>query len=610
MIKYFAVILCYVLLIMNPIICLTDTIEVSDIVIESYEIPIDSFLSTRNFTVIDKDDIKELSSVSLNDVLAFEGMVDMASRGPMGIQSDVNMRGGSFEQVLIVIDGIPLRDPQTAHYLMEIPLAINDIEKIEILKGGGSSFFGANAMTGVIHIITKKSDKKEYSIQMQAGENGFWDTSFNMHEVKDKFRFSLSAEHKESDGYMIDTDFLVNMLNASFGYKAEDDKEVMVFYGILDKDFGAANFYSNLFPHEEEHVRTDLAYINANFPIDDEVLLKLRMYQRKLDDHFILDRNDSSFYQNFHTNYLRGISTVLKDRSKDLKWNVGIFIEEDKIESSSLGDHTRENKGFFGAIHRKYDEKLFFELSSRLDHYEVFGSNWSASMGVSRFFDENWKGRISAARSFRIPSFTELYYISPANIGNENLDTERSVSYECGIEYAKNDLFASISTFLRKTDNSIDWVRDKTDDPWQAANSIDLDFRGFDLKIKKYFNKEHDGFSIKDCSLSYSFTEADDKSTNNISKYVFKYPVHLFQGKLDLFYPASFKHNFTLLYKLRESLPGYWIINTVISKDILINDIKSTYFLALDNMLDKEYVEVEGIKMPGIWVRAGISISY
>jgi len=284
---------------------------VKDLVVETYRLPVESFYSTQNVSILSSNDIEDIQPVTLDEILRYEGGIDIQTRGPMGIQSDVNMRGGSFEQMLVVLDGVPLRDPQTGHFLMDVPLVPQNIEKIEILKGGGASLYGANAMTGVIHIVTKKPEKMKVFTRVQGGDYGFWEGTAVLDGAKDAWSWSVTLDHKESDGYMEDTDFTVQTANARLRY--EKDRNMADFFiGLLDKDFGAANFYSNLYPHEEEHTENLLGYVSGRYFLNEDHFLTARLYQRKQKDHFILDRRNPEFFQSSHTNIFRGFETFLK----------------------------------------------------------------------------------------------------------------------------------------------------------------------------------------------------------------------------------------------------------------------------------------------------------
>ncbi len=587
----------------------SESVTVEKVVIETYRLPVDSSVSPKKFSIISKEDIRDLMPATINDILAYEGNIDLQTRGPLGIQSDINIRGGSFEQVLVVVDGIPVRDPQTGHFLMDIPVRPQDIERIEILKGSGTSLYGANAMTGIIHIITKKPEKNSYNFDVQAGENGFYDGAMRISQVRNNWAWTFSAGQKESDGYRHDTDFLVRTLNSSLSFN-EGKKNFKLFYGYQDKDFGAANFYSNLFPHEEEHTESHLGYLRGDYPINEEIPLKGRLYVRKQKDHFILDRHDPAFFQSFHTNHNYGLEAFIQQDRDEMKWSLGGIWGEGDIESSSLGDHTREHTAVAGEGQWLAFEKTWFQITGRWDDFEDFDGEWSASAGISHFFHDNWKWRLSADRAFRVPSFTELYYNSPANRGNPDLQSEKSTGYEAGLEYADKGFSSSVSLFNRRGRNMIDWVRATDQDVWQAQNIQDIDFIGFELETKKTFSTEGRTCGLTQCSLAWSYTEADDNDTGLLSKYIFEYPSNFFQGKAGFFFPHDIRQVIYAVYKERQTQGSYWLFSTVFSGSLSLVSDGATWFISLENIFDEEYTEISDIHMPGRWVRGGISISF
>jgi iron complex outermembrane receptor protein len=133
----------------------------------------------RNITILKGERIKNLPVHSLDELLRYVPGVEIQARGPMGSQSDIVLRGSTFQQVLIILDGMRLNDPITGHFNSYIPIAPSEIERIEILKGASSAIHGADAVGGVINIITKsfaaKQNKENTNISagISAGEYGF-----------------------------------------------------------------------------------------------------------------------------------------------------------------------------------------------------------------------------------------------------------------------------------------------------------------------------------------------------------------------------------------------------------------------------------------------------
>ncbi|HMA87091.1 MAG TPA: TonB-dependent receptor plug domain-containing protein, partial [Desulfosalsimonadaceae bacterium] len=123
-------------------------------------------------SVITREDIAVLPADNFTDVLEHVNGVDVRQRGAGGVQTDIGIRGASFEQTLIMVDGVAISDPQTGHHNMNLPVTLSDIERIEVVKGPAARIYGPNAMGGVINIITR--DVKENAIGGRAayGEHG------------------------------------------------------------------------------------------------------------------------------------------------------------------------------------------------------------------------------------------------------------------------------------------------------------------------------------------------------------------------------------------------------------------------------------------------------
>lgn len=109
----------------------------------------------RNIWIIDNQQIKNLPSRSVSELLSYVTGVDVRQRGPGGVQADISIDGGTFDQTLVLINGIKVSDPQTGHNMMNLPISVDDIDHIEVLRGSASRIYGTNALTGAINIVTK-----------------------------------------------------------------------------------------------------------------------------------------------------------------------------------------------------------------------------------------------------------------------------------------------------------------------------------------------------------------------------------------------------------------------------------------------------------------------
>ncbi|MBN2097002.1 MAG: TonB-dependent receptor, partial [Candidatus Omnitrophica bacterium] len=259
----------------------------------------------RQVKIITREKIDELPVHSVAELLHYTLGVDIRQRGSWGIQADVNMRGANFEQVLICLNGLPINDPQTGHHNLDLPVRLADIERIEILPGGGSRLYGAGAFAGTINIITKSPAGSQIEVETSGGSFGLNAQGLSANFPLGNFQNRFSFAREESSGWRSETDFTAKNLSlntqSSFSWG-----ELGYLFGWTKKDFGADSFYSNFYTQEQEH--TDTRFFNLKTLIKNQILaLQSDLYFRRHTDHFLLDRTRPGWQENYHTSYSSGL---------------------------------------------------------------------------------------------------------------------------------------------------------------------------------------------------------------------------------------------------------------------------------------------------------------
>ncbi|MBT4344644.1 MAG: TonB-dependent receptor plug domain-containing protein, partial [Flavobacteriales bacterium] len=163
--------------------------------------------NTSNIQIISSDEIANAPVQSVEDLLEYAMNVDIRQRGGQGVQADISIRGGTFEQVLVMLNGVKMNDPQTGHHTFNIPVSLEQIKCIEVITGGASRIFGNYAYTGVINIITKS--EMNNSANLSFGDNKFSSTEVNYHTIQRSINHNLSVSQKRSDGYIDGTDYKI-----------------------------------------------------------------------------------------------------------------------------------------------------------------------------------------------------------------------------------------------------------------------------------------------------------------------------------------------------------------------------------------------------------------
>ncbi|MFO7446194.1 MAG: TonB-dependent receptor plug domain-containing protein [Ignavibacteriaceae bacterium] len=322
--------------------------QLPDVIVTAGRTPLTFSNLTRSVVVIGADEIKTLPVTSLQELLQYTAGIDVKQRGTEGVQSDISIRGGTFEQTLVMIDGFKLSDPQTGHHSFNLPVNVDNIDRIEILKGQGSRSFGANAFSGVINFITKKQDTKKIFAQALGGQHGLFDLSLNTSYSFAGLNNHVSLSKKKSDGYRHNTGFdAVNFTYNSFLNLG--NSKLNFLFGYNDKEFGANGFYASDFPNQWEQTTTKLLGAGGEFG-NELFSLSPKFYWRRNDDRFLLNYENPSFYENNHQTDVFGFEI---QSSVTTSFGVTAFggeFTKDEINSNNLGNHSRENKGLFAEL--------------------------------------------------------------------------------------------------------------------------------------------------------------------------------------------------------------------------------------------------------------------
>ncbi len=575
--------------------------DLDEIVITAGRSPVTFSNLARSVIVLTSSDIKSLPASNIQDVLKYLGTVDLKARGTQGIQGDVGIRGGTFEQTLVLIDGVKISDPQTGHHNLNLPVNLNNVDRIEILKGQGSRIFGPNAFGGAINIITKKNNKPSLSLSTAGGENNYYDISLSALQPILITGNNISFSKKKSDGYRHNTNFDITDFSIGQSYFINQNV-VNVYFGYVDKIIGANNFYSDQYPNQWEHTTTKIFNVTSEFGNDD-LVFSPKIFWRRGDDDYILDNSRPSFYRNIHKTYSYG-----GEIQTSLKTNLGVTsfggeINKEEIASNSLGNHSRLKGGFFAE--QFIDVSNFISISAGFFAYNYSNIGWKLWPGIDAAykFSDNIKIFGSIGQAFRIPTFTELYYKSPANLGNPNLKYEETTNYEIGFSYSEKAIQFQTSIFFKNGKNIIDWARVSQINPWKVENVTNLKTLGYEIGYSHLLNTNV--LPISKININYTYLSADRATGNFQSKYVLENLRHQLIFNIDNELPFGIINNWSFIFKDRENLSPQFTMDTQIS--FVVQPFN--FFLRITNLLNRYYEDFPGVVLPGRWITAGIKFS-
>lgn len=625
-----------ILLINNLLFSQNDTILIDEVYINSSRVPVLYSETSRIISVIPNEKIRLAPVENLQDILKYVSGVDIRERGAEGVQADVSIRGGSFEQALILLNGVKVNDPQTGHHNLNIPIDIESIDRIEILEGSSARIYGQNAFSGAINIITNSENKSSVKLNSFYGSNELYKLSFTANLTSDRLKQQLSVGTKASDGYTENTDFNQNNLyyngkiNTKYGFLALQA-------GYTEKNFGANSFYSLKYPKQYEEISSYLAslqYIKGGNRLK---LKSLYFWKRHL-DYFLLDRDDPSLFENNHLTDVFGSEYSVIYNSKLGKTALSIEYRSENLLSSSMGndlDKPVAVKNRNAQYSKEYTRNVF---SVSLEHSYtvkkmVFAggaiTNWNNDFGFGAYPGLDFTYKLNSSlnliasinASFRTPSFTELFYFDGVSKGSIDLKPEEALSYELGTKFKNKNFKSQVVFFYRKGSNIIDWVKpfNNPEAYWTAKNISDLNTAGFELS-NVYNSKSKKSF-IRTINFSYTFLN-QEMEENNVysSRYVFDYLKH--------------KASLSILHKISKTVWASWQINAqdreggftvynmenleytdeIINYDFytLVNakvSWQTKYFMlytSVNNLFNVDYYDFGNLEMPARWFKIGL----
>ena len=587
---------------------LSQSVDLDEVVVSESKIDIPFSKKYRSVEVIDSKSIIESGVNNVVDLLQQVSGVDLRRRGVAGTQADLYIRGGGFDQTLLLIDGMKMDDIQTGHHTLNLLLPIQIIERIEIIKGPASRIFGQNAFNGAINIVTKtlpKSDKKLFEVMVSNPTFGsFKQFGFLINSrllLKEKFNAQLTFSRSKSDGYRYNTDYS----NDFFFFKSEiktKKNPIIITSGFTEKKFGANGFYAS--PSAvDQYEETQSSFIGISTVFDSEkLLIRPKLYWRRGQDEYIYIRNNPSVYRNLHiTNkiYLDFSFSKLFDSSR---LNFGIDLSSSSISSNNLGKHNRFTSSLYADYTFKTkDNKLSFSPGFSVSNFSDMSTHFFPGIDIGFDLSEKINLYANYGKTYRIPTYTDLYYSDRNTIGNPNLNPEHAITNEIGIKYSNENIDISSSYFLRKSSNIIDYVKQSEQDKWEATNIRNLDTNGFDFNFLFKISPNN--------SLRLGYTYLFDKSyvsEVNYSRYAINSLRHQLNTRLALKYSNKITHTLINRFGERSNNVSHIVYDSNLKYQLSNN---SYFFINVNNIFNEEYYETNLVPMPGRNFLIGV-ISY
>jgi vitamin B12 transporter len=592
----------------------------------------------RTVTVITKREVEQAPAQSINELLENIPQVDIRQRGTNGVQADISIQGGSFDQTLILLNGFNISDPQTGHHNLNLPINVQSIDRIEVLKGPASRVFGTNAFSGAVNFITGDNPNNEIRASLTAGDYGLYSGALSVNSKTGKLTNFISLSKSHSNGYINNTNY--NQINAYYhGNIAFDKSKLHLIFGYNEKQFGANDFYSARFPDQQESTST--WFTGIKLETGAKIKFVPSAYWRRNYDHFkILVGSALSHNYHFSDVYGSNINTVIQNPLG--KMAVGFDYRNEIIYSTNLGKPLTANdyipvKGKEGVSYTKKDSRENFSLFLEQNYNN---GNFAASAGVMankntklkniefypgidmsyRVFGHS-KWFTSVNRSLRLPTFTDLYYQGVQNVGNPDLKPETAWTFETGVKSNFTGIHTSISWFHRWGKDIIDWIWLENEQKWHTENWTTLNTDGIEALVQINNDLLPSAMQfVKNIQISYTFTNIS-KSTGEFNSYYaldnLKHKLHVGISHTIL---KKLSANWNISYQDRNGTYSKWddVTRTTTEsayKAFWLLDAKLIYtykfasvFAECSNILNADYIDLGNIEQPGRWFKAGFEI--
>lgn len=619
-------------------------IELEEVEVTASRAPIALGQAAKIVTVITAQEIASSPVTSIQDLLEYAAGIDVRQRGEGGTQADVSIRGGTFDQIAILLNGANLSNPQTGHYNFDLPVNLSDIERIEIVSGPASRVFGASAFAGAINIITRTGKDNSISTDNYVGLYEAWKLEAGINHQAKSFSQRLSAGYNSSGGYIDNTDY--KQLNLFWQSEVKNEAADFQFQaGYNDKGYGANSFYSAAYPNQYDKTRR--FFVSAGGETKGKIRFSPKVYWTRHFDRYELFRdNPAEWYagHNYHETQVFGANLNATTDWLLGRTTTGIEFRNEGVKSNVLGKLMDEPQDVpfadDGVKYTKSDNRS--NISYFLEH-NIILQRFTLSAGVLANYHSSLNGRVrfypgvdmsyrlgndfrlygSWNRALRMPTFTDLYYESKVIKGNPHMKPEESEAFEVGVKYNTHFLRAHLAGFYRKGKNMIDWIKETPEDEaWQSRNLTKLDNLGMEANIS-LFPRElgNDRFFIRKAEISYAFIHQDKDSEGLISNYALDYLKHKLTAQLSHSIWKGFSATWYLRWQDRagsytryealkpayeEAYPAYCVVDLKLNWQHKNLNIYSE----INNLFDATYYDLGNIPQPGFWCRAGFSYTF
>ena len=333
--------------------------------------------------------------------------------------------------------------------------------------------------------------------------------------------------------------------------------------------------------------------------------IKPRIYWRRNEDMYLFIRENPSYYRNLHISNKIGAETNVVFKSGLGETGVGIDVSRIFLVSNNLGNHQRTAiTGFIEHRFELLNENLDITPGVAISSYSDFDTKAFPGLDVGYRISEKVKLYGNIGYTYRVPTYTDLYYVGPTTKGNADLEAESALAEELGIKFTIPDFQMDVALFNRKSDNLIDWTKDNEADKWEARNFSEVVAQGletnlnYQFKLGEYQQKFNLGYSFIDDVIKDNQVQFTQYSINSIK--------HQFTMGIDTKFCPIFSEHISYRYVERTNGQNYHVVDAKILA-VLKNNME--FSLIANNIFNAEYTETNLVPMPKGNVMVGFKYS-
>lgn len=556
----------------------------STVVVLGSASPIGVGESARTVTALDIQQ-HPLAYPSVEDDLRTDASVDIQQRAPGGVLSDVSLRGASFEQTLVLLNGLRIDDAETSHFNLDLPVPLDALGDIDVLHGAGSTLYGSDAIGGVIDFMTHKPEGNALQLRSGAGSFGANEQAILGSLLGKRGSEVIAGEHALSTGFISDRDYRTESASSDARLTTPLGSTELLLAGD-DHSFGAAQFYGNY--NSWERTKSWFAGLTQAFDTHTEADVAYRRHS----DIFLLERTEPQGYKNQHID--DGFEGDLRERCtvrRNMTLLTGLEETTDQIQSTNLGDHGRNRGAGYGELEWRDSGRGSISAGLREEMFSGGRLVSSPTAAATFWLPHSLKLRAAAGHGFRIPTYIDLYYSDPTTLGNPNLKPESAWNFEGGADwYPSSRIGANLTVFYSRQTDAIDYTRAAPADQWQATNLSGLHFTGVENAVDWRLG------STAELKFSWTLLFGTQSALHGLqSEYVFNYPVN--DGRADCIW--NLPHSVLIESRLgvveRYQQSAYPVWDTSVAR----SSGRIQPYVQMTNLSNTGYDEILNVRMPG-----------